>query len=55
MLRFKTLGQAYLERDGTRVAGAASQPRRLALLAIIAAAESAERLVIQQADCEYEI
>ena len=40
MLRFKTLGQVYLERDGTRVAGAASQPRRLALLAIIAAAGS---------------
>jgi Tol biopolymer transport system component/DNA-binding SARP family transcriptional activator len=40
VLRFKTLGQAYLERDGTRVAGAASQPRRLALLAIIAAAGS---------------
>ena len=40
MLRFKTLGQVYLERDGTRVAGAAAQPRRLALLAIIAAAGS---------------
>ena len=40
VLRFKTLGQVYLERDGTRVAGAASQPRRLALLAIIAAAGS---------------
>jgi len=40
VLQFKTLGQVYLERNGTRVAGAASQPRRLALLAIIAAAGS---------------
>lgn len=40
MLRLKTLGQVYLERDGTRVAGAAAQPRRLALLAILAAAGS---------------
>ena len=40
MLRFKTLGQVYLERDGARVAGAAAQPRRLALLAILAAAGS---------------
>src|SRR5689334_13379655 len=40
VLRFKTLGQVYLERDGTRVAGAAAQPRRLALLAILAAAGS---------------
>ena len=38
MLRFKTLGQVFLERDGVRVAGAAAQPRRLALLAILAAA-----------------
>ena len=38
MLRFKTLGQVFLERDGARVAGAAAQPRRLALLAILAAA-----------------
>ena len=40
MLRFKTLGQVFLERDGSRVAGAAAQPRRLALLAILAAAGS---------------
>ena len=40
MLRFKTLGQVFLERDGARVAGAAAQPRRLALLAILAAAGS---------------
>ena len=38
MLRFKTLGQVFLQRDGVRVAGAAAQPRRLALLAILAAA-----------------
>jgi Tol biopolymer transport system component/DNA-binding SARP family transcriptional activator len=38
VLRFKTLGQVFLERDGARVAGAAAQPRRLALLAILAAA-----------------
>jgi serine/threonine-protein kinase len=38
VLRFKTLGQVFLERDGARVAGAAGQPRRLALLAILAAA-----------------
>jgi Tol biopolymer transport system component/DNA-binding SARP family transcriptional activator len=38
VLRFKTLGQVFLERDSTRVAGAAAQPRRLALLAILAAA-----------------
>ena len=37
-LRFKTFGQVFLERDGVRVAGAAAQPRRLALLAILAAA-----------------
>ena len=40
VLRFKTLGQVFLERDGARVAGAAAQPRRLALLAILAAAGS---------------
>jgi DNA-binding SARP family transcriptional activator len=40
VLRFKTLGQVFLERDGSRVAGAAAQPRRLALLAILAAAGS---------------
>ena len=40
VLRFKTLGQVYLERDGVRVAGAAAQPRRLALLAVLAAAGS---------------
>ena len=40
MLRFKTLGQVFLERDGVRVAGAAAQPRRLALLAVLAAAGS---------------
>ena len=38
MLRFHTLGQVYLERDEVRVAGAAVQPRRLALLAVLAAA-----------------
>jgi Tol biopolymer transport system component/DNA-binding SARP family transcriptional activator len=38
VLRFKTLGQVFLEREGARVAGAAAQPRRLALLAILAAA-----------------
>ena len=38
MLRFHTLGQVYVERDGVRVAGAAVQPRRLALLAVLAAA-----------------
>ena len=40
MLRFHTLGQVYLEREGVRVAGAAVQPRRLALLAVLAAAGS---------------
>ena len=49
VLRLKTLGQVFLERDGVRVAGAAAQPRRLALLAILAAAGhrgiSRERLI----------
>ena len=40
MLRLHTLGQVYLERDGARVAGTAAQPRRLALLAVLAAAGS---------------
>lgn len=38
MLRLHTLGQVYLERDGVRVGGTAAQPRRLALLAVLAAA-----------------
>jgi Tol biopolymer transport system component/DNA-binding SARP family transcriptional activator len=34
------LGQVYLEREGARVGGTAVQPRRLALLAVLAAAGS---------------
>lgn len=40
MLRLHTLGQVYLERQGARVGGTAVQPRRLALLAVLAAAGS---------------
>lgn len=40
MLRLHTLGQVYLARDGARVAGNAVQPRRLAVLAVLAAAGS---------------
>ena len=38
MLRLKTLGALAVTRDGTLVPGAASQPRRLALLALLARA-----------------
>ena len=38
MLRLNTFGRLFLERDGQRLSGAASQPRRLALLALLAAA-----------------
>lgn len=37
MLRLNTFGRLFLERDGQRLSGAASQPRRLALLALLAA------------------
>jgi Tol biopolymer transport system component/DNA-binding SARP family transcriptional activator len=40
MLRLLTMGQVSLERDGVRVSGAAGQPRRLAVLAVLAAAGS---------------
>ncbi|MFL5496147.1 MAG: BTAD domain-containing putative transcriptional regulator [Gemmatimonadales bacterium] len=36
MLRLNTFGRLFLERDGQRQSGAASQPRRLALLALLA-------------------
>jgi len=38
VIRVRTLGGLAVERDGTRVLGAAAQPRRLALLAMIARA-----------------
>jgi DNA-binding SARP family transcriptional activator len=38
VFRLNTFGRLFLERDGHRVSGAASQPRRLALLALVAAA-----------------
>jgi len=38
VLRLKTLGALAVTRDGTSVSGAASQPRRLALLALLARA-----------------
>jgi DNA-binding SARP family transcriptional activator/Tol biopolymer transport system component len=38
VLQFNTLGRLYVTRDGSRLAGAAAQPRRLALLAVLAAA-----------------
>jgi Tol biopolymer transport system component/DNA-binding SARP family transcriptional activator len=37
LLRLNTFGRLFLERDGQRMSGAASQPRRLALLALLAA------------------
>ncbi len=37
LLRLNTLGRLFLERDGHRLTGAAAQPRRLALLALLAA------------------
>ena len=40
-LRLRTFGAVYLERDGTPLAGAHSQRRRLALLAYLAAADGA--------------
>jgi Tol biopolymer transport system component/DNA-binding SARP family transcriptional activator len=36
VLRLNTFGRLFLERDGQRLTGAASQPRRLALLALVA-------------------
>ena len=36
MLRLNTFGRLFVERDGTRLTGPASQPRRLALLALMA-------------------
>lgn len=38
LLRLSTFGRLYLERDGERLSGAAAQPRRLALLALLATA-----------------
>jgi DNA-binding SARP family transcriptional activator len=38
MLRIRALGGLSVERDGTRLLGAAAQPRRMALLAMIARA-----------------
>jgi Tol biopolymer transport system component/DNA-binding SARP family transcriptional activator len=37
LLRLSTLGRLFIERDGRRLTGAAAQPRRLALLALLAA------------------
>jgi Tol biopolymer transport system component/DNA-binding SARP family transcriptional activator len=37
LLRLNTFGRLFLERDGQRLSGAASQPRRLGLLALLAA------------------
>ena len=37
LLRLNTFGRLFLERDGQRLGGAASQPRRLGLLALLAA------------------
>ena len=37
MLRLNTFGRLFVERDGQRLSGAAAQPRRLALLALLAA------------------
>ena len=49
MLRIRTLGGLSVEQDGTTVAGAAAQPRRLAILAVLARAgqrgASRERLL----------
>jgi Tol biopolymer transport system component/DNA-binding SARP family transcriptional activator len=36
LLRLNTFGRLFVERDGQRLTGAASQPRRLALLALVA-------------------
>jgi Tol biopolymer transport system component/DNA-binding SARP family transcriptional activator len=36
VLRLNTFGRLFLDRDGQRLSGAASQPRRLALLALLA-------------------
>jgi Tol biopolymer transport system component/DNA-binding SARP family transcriptional activator len=36
LLRLNTFGRLFVERDGQRLSGAASQPRRLALLALVA-------------------
>jgi Tol biopolymer transport system component/DNA-binding SARP family transcriptional activator len=36
LLRLNTFGRLFVERDGLRLTGAASQPRRLALLALLA-------------------
>src|SRR5882724_10195633 len=36
VLRLNTFGRLFVERDGCRLTGAASQPRRLALLALVA-------------------
>ena len=36
MLRLNTFGRLFVERDGTRLTGPAAQPRRLALLALMA-------------------
>jgi Tol biopolymer transport system component/DNA-binding SARP family transcriptional activator len=38
VLRLNTFGRLFVERDGTRLTGSASQPRRLALLALMAGA-----------------
>src|SRR5262249_53897976 len=38
LLRLNTLGRLFVETDGRRLTGAAAQPRRLALLALLAAA-----------------
>jgi Tol biopolymer transport system component/DNA-binding SARP family transcriptional activator len=38
LLRLNTLGRLFVESDGRRLTGAAAQPRRLALLALLAAA-----------------
>jgi Tol biopolymer transport system component/DNA-binding SARP family transcriptional activator len=36
LLRLNTFGRLFVEREGQRLSGAASQPRRLALLALVA-------------------
>jgi len=41
MFRLRTLGGLTLERDGAPYSGPATQRRRLALLALLAAADSA--------------
>jgi Tol biopolymer transport system component/DNA-binding SARP family transcriptional activator len=37
LLRLNTFGRLFVQRDGQRLGGAAAQPRRLALLAVLAA------------------